>query len=471
MWSFKAVLIDSMGYRLYGPSIYQPPGSVTNHVFQYNTDALGNYISKSNILSSNGRFNLWSGENILQINPNNLILTYYKETYLLSDQFMAGLCSITNDLVQVEFELSGNNIEYDITGIKQLENGKYIVYGKKIDNNLPHTTGIILIVNEILEIEYEYFISASESVTSIYTCTPLSDGTIILGGYAQQPDTDVEMYYCKMDTLGNILWQHTILSESTWEWDGAARVIEISPDSLLLMGSLEWDLYLAYLNRDGEVIDEMHYTSPNDMGGTGASICHNLDYKNLDWPIPLKGFELAMGNPLRQYLYFMDQSLSIIYEKELTVDPNYNNYLTDFKKTPDGGYVFCGYIDYPDFTQGWFLKTDSLGNTCGMPNCDTTLIVQNPDTGISHPAYYNEFVISPNPIADVLSYRLQDRTPEEFPAAIQVYNLEGKLMATDFIPSGKIKGQLHSSNWASGIYVVNLRVGNSVVYSEKVVKQ
>lgn len=57
--------------------------------------------------------------------------------------------------------------------------------------------------------------------------------------------------------------------------------------------------YLAYLNRDGEVIDEMHYTSPNDMGGTGASICHNLDYKNLDWPIPLKGFELAMGNPLR----------------------------------------------------------------------------------------------------------------------------------------------------------------------------
>lgn len=54
--------------------------------------------------------------------------------------------------------------------------------------------------------------------------------------------------------------------------------------------------------------------------------------------------------------------------------------------------------------------------------------------------------------------------------AIQVFDLSGKLMATRLIQPASLRGHINTGGWPGGIYVVNLRVGNSVVYSEKVVK-
>ena len=95
----------------------------------------------------------------------------------------------------------------------------------------------------------------------------------------------------------------------------------------------------------------------------------------------------------------------------------------DMEKCPDGGYVMCGFRFSPGPQASWVVKVDSLGNTCNITGCDSTVIVTSTDLLFLEE---NASVsVHPNPIKNkgVVSYSI----PPKYAAHAwwRLYNAQG----------------------------------------------
>ncbi|HNL08354.1 MAG TPA: T9SS type A sorting domain-containing protein, partial [Chitinophagales bacterium] len=82
------------------------------------------------------------------------------------------------------------------------------------------------------------------------------------------------------------------------------------------------------------------------------------------------------------------------------------DYLRDIEPTPDGGYVLAGFnYNFPQ--SSWVVKVDSLGNTCGVADCDNYV----EPIGVAAVEMERVFSVYPNPSTGQVQIQTQWHEP------------------------------------------------------------
>ena len=158
---------------------------------------------------------------------------------------------------------------------------------------------------------------------------------------------------------------------------------------------------------------------------------------------------------------------NILWAKSYSPNPEWDMHWRDMEKCPDGGYVMCGFRYFPGPQASWVVKVDSLGNTCSITGCDSTVIVSSTDllfleknTAVS---------VHPNPLRSkgVLSYTIPPKYAAH--ACWRLYNAQG-------IEVRSLRLSPHESQWEftlrhclPGMYYWHLEVGGEQIKSGKLV--
>ena len=150
----------------------------------------------------------------------------------------------------------------------------------------------------------------------------------------------------------------------------------------------------------------------------------------------------------------------VLYEQPIDTGlPAGNDYLRDFQAAPDGGYVMAGFnYAYPQ--SSWILKVDSLGNTCGIANCDNYVA----PVGINPPNALPQqtMLLYPNPATNSLQIKLPQALPNAY---IRITDLMGKTIVEQSISNSTL--HLSTSNYPTGLYIVQLWQQQQLISSQK----
>jgi hypothetical protein len=270
--------------------------------------------------------------------------------------------------------------------------------------NNYHEQTVVLKYNHDGELQWKYeskpdsLWSAAESI--IFT----EDGGQIIGakrGIPLQVDLVLQLFQIehllfKLDKNQNVSWSRLMRNEFRNEFNDMDKIIDTGDG-------------VAYC---GELIDE------------------NVGFQGIIGKVGYNGDSLWMRN----YTFLTD------------TDTAYQNWLYDFEKTPDNGFIAVGYTTIDDkpnkIRYGWVFKVDEYG--CLIPDCqlsNTKEISGEPELDLS---------IFPNPTSDYLNFLIKD--PSHDNLGYKIVNNEGKVMSqnTDVLPNVTYIVPVHS--WASGTY-------------------
>ena len=228
-----------------------------------------------------------------------------------------------------------------------------------------------------------------------------SDGNIVAGGKHGSDYSQWQLV--KMDTSGNVIWQHTYGRNGIYP-DGAITGLLETPDSCFIVsgsypavsidGGYEfyYDGCLRKISATGEQLWEKRLrTYSINLYDNGILLRNEIrsiiisddhiyvlgsdDYEHLLW--------------YNSYLMKMDLSGNILWKRIYYGENAYNceQHLESFARTPDGGFIMGGYgyyanIGYYPSQQPWIVKTDSLGvdgiTTASLPELNVD--IDFPDT-------------------------------------------------------------------------------------------
>lgn len=158
-------------------------------------------------------------------------------------------------------------------------------------------------------------------------------------------------------------------------------------------------------------------------------------------------------------IFCMDTAFNFIWARYYLRDRS-PNVLYDFRETPDGGFVACGFVIGPLNQDGWVLKLDSLG--CDVSNCwikDTTA-----DTAtIIIPAYslLQNIKIYPNPIRNKFQVEFEAMDIGEN-YSIDIKNMLGEIIFTRTLDETKSEIDIHSIDAALYLYEIKNKDGMRV---------
>jgi|JI6StandDraft_1071083.scaffolds.fasta_scaffold00226_33 hypothetical protein len=204
------------------------------------------------------------------------------------------------------------------------------------------------------------------------------DGKLIVSGVVSYNpsawifgDEYANVIVAKLDALGNEIWFKEIdlslynLEVSSAQMQAFMRsgLIELSDQNLLLWGTVGLPIQPTCIKIDsvGNYVD-------------GITWGNNTLDDGDPWPVQISETEFMFA-----YSHATSNTNDIIYTKPRmgilnseTMEVNlfplfdhayYNSYVTDFEKTPDGGYVLLGYgFDGATMGFAYMLKADSNGN-------------------------------------------------------------------------------------------------------------
>ena len=287
----------------------------------------------------------------------------------------------------------------------------------------------------------------------LYT-EPTSDGGYILSGYRDYPPQNYDMYVVKIDSIGTMEWERNY---GTPEDDGGCQVIEYAPKQYALFGLWNSELptgkkYLYYTRLDsignpiGEAVtyekngiyspEALYMTSEQEFIVGLVSCC----------PSAPETCTLAKFNLLGERLWEVPIE-SGVYD---------NDYLRDIEPTPDGGYLLVGF-NYTPTADSWVIKVDSLGQTCGIANCDSTITVIDVIDPI--PQRHSEFTISPNPAKN--SVVLNFTQPTAHNGYVQLLDINGRLQQQVNIAANSTACTVDITTLQTGIYYCRLNNGQT----------
>jgi hypothetical protein len=136
---------------------------------------------------------------------------------------------------------------------------------------------------------------------------------------------------------------------------------------------------------------------------------------------------------------------------------------TDFKATPDGGYVVSGQTREGLLNFGWLMKLDSFG--CLIPGCqwqDTVTVSGQPGKVAA------ELAIYPNPTSDYLNFQL--RSPQAIPqAAFRILDAQGRVVKEFQSEHPGDTVIVPVWDWAPGVYFLEASAEGRVLKTEKFV--
>lgn len=292
--------------------------------------------------------------------------------------------------------------------------------------------------------------------TYTYTGQPIDvcyahDGGYILSGGSRIAGGNYDMTIIKIDSIGGVVWQKTFGTNN--KDDGGCVAIPFPKKKYLVMGSIadteptgDFKSYFAILDSMGNTIFEK--IMPNGYYYSAAA-----------WPI-IQGNKVIVPMTVKNYdniynlTYFTIFSMEgdVLHEQLIDTGlPTGNDYLRDFEASPDGGYVMAGFnYAYPQ--SSWIVKVDSLGNTCGIANCDNYVA----PVGINAVSPNGHtLLLYPNPASNqAIAY-----LPPALGASagqVQVFSLTGKLLQSTPYNAKQQMVLFSVAQLPAGVYLVNV---------------
>ncbi len=167
-------------------------------------------------------------------------------------------------------------------------------------------------------------------------------------------------------------------------------------------------------------------------------------------------------------MFGLDPEGELSFVTKISTDSTKEVYVRDLRKTPDGGYLIAGYEHFPSPQRGWLIKTDSLGNCCEAPNCDSigyvidTLFTSNFDITTTRAGLQ----VFPNPTQKNSLVNIVLNDSHDAIESSQIFSIDGKEL---FFSANDNANQVSTSNLVTGIYMLKLRTRKGVVYSRRLV--
>lgn len=294
------------------------------------------------------------------------------------------------------------------TKVIETQDGGYMVLGKREtdeDDGSPWLLQLDSLGNIVWEKVYEttYFSFASDIVQT-------DDGSFLITGYkAITLAGSIDAWLFKIDSVGNMLWEKMI-------------------------GGITYEFF-----------DAIKLLKNGNIGIAGSSRSHNPPtYKLQGWFL-----QLTMdGDSLSSQYYVPSGSLE--------EDDQENDRFVDLIETSDGGILFSGLTFHQGLPSAWLVKTDSLGNTCMLADCDNRV------TGTANSSLSSSLQIYPNPTTGILHIPFLKNKQ----ATTTVYDLTGLKLLTHELKQEDTSLHLSVPN---GTYVVHFQIGEKWFYQKVVV--
>jgi len=356
----------------------------------------------------------------------------------------------------------------------------------------------------------------------------IENGFAVVGTLEINYGADHEVYLLKMDSLGNVLWEHNYPSSEfrymgmkvlqatdsggytfgAYRWligpYGAAigDPIVIKTDSL---GNKEWELNIGGQYQDGSALlctsddgnimaasrydtDSIHetlYLSKIQLAkiDNSGNIIWNYLYGDKHYYLNVRNIRPADNNGViisgslwhpspneMGFLLRVDSLGSELWYRQYSIlnDQNSLNHLYDAIPTSDGGFLGAGGclpVGSDTGTQdAWVIKVDSLG--CTSP---TDCWVGQEEVVWVKTETGNQIKIFPNPAQTWFTVEIGKNKEPDDEFIVEIFDLFGRLTKEVEIPNGQNNIRLYVSDWNRGMYLVRVKNRNSVLGSGKLV--
>lgn len=320
--------------------------------------------------------------------------------------------------------------------------------GDSIVNNLG--VKILDTIGNIIEeryYEYDDWIS-----TVGFYGEQLTNGDYILSGWVSELSTpdDLDMYYLRTDSEGTKLWEKRIGHPT--ENDGACHLYSYNADTLLLTGNYFHNFYIAYLDTNGEILQEK-YGGEFDFGDVSVTQSNPIS-TDIGFKILLLEKDEITHLPMANYLE-LDKEFNIIKLNDISGSIGEDNYFNDIKYVEDCGFITCGYVVYEDNTaQARIIKLSSDGDTCIPPDCEG---YEEPeecmDTAVEYLNTTSELYVFPNPAYYQFSIGWKDDSTQFHFTYLEIINLQGGIVARSEFTRDAV---VDVSSLQAGLYLLKI---------------
>jgi hypothetical protein len=352
------------------------------------------------------------------------------------------------------------------------------------------------------------------------------DSTIILGGFTSDTITIVSpAYIISVDQLGGLIWESRL--GIGYQFESTGLMDNLSSGSVVSGGAIINDIVTGDLIRNGKiykldafgndyyanefgtpgddseievkisrneqsyilrqyldtVINEGDYNYVQYIGKTDTNLNFIwrtfLNDKYYKYIYTLRTFEdgsiVAVGATIvdetyepHGYIIKLDSNGTVLWERDYTNVAGSHNYLYDFQKMPDGGFICSGMggdtIDGVIQSMCWLLRLDSMG--CLIPGCDEVSV---PDIAVNSETFLN---IYPNPFGDAAT--VEFHLPQDFAIngtqalRLDIYDMQGRLIDgySNIYPSNPgetIRFKMYRNTMTAGNYLATLKYGDQVL--------
>ena len=340
--------------------------------------------------------------------------------------------------------------------IIRTSDGGYIIAGRELVATNDTVKGYALKVDSMGNFMWDKrYIMGNDARFFTVEQTPWDNG-YIFGGMGYTTATGYDMWIVKTYANGDTMWT-TRIGGPEFDCGALVRVLTTEQEWLngmpiryLVSGCLyeggEGKMYLAVLNEAGLVVQEKEHNFLPSLG--------SLQIPALI--LPDKSF-MASGYysfPPQPYVAHFNADLSVDWFTTPTLNIEKQVYIKDLQPTPDGGYVLAGY-QYSTPQTAWVFKIDSLGTTCAVPNCDSTVVIDALPVIAGSPS--SSFGLSPNPCTDFATLSLA-------PAAaavgqqrrVELFDISGRLVKTIVLPNFSATYTFSVTDLPNGLYYCRL---------------
>jgi hypothetical protein len=390
-----------------------------------------------------------SGRNAIKEN-NNVVVSYSKE-----QDFCLTKINFYGDMVfQQQYPAIGRQTPTQL--IATPDNG-YLIAGMEGVITNDTVKGYVLKVDSLGNFEWDKrYIMGNDARFFSVQPTPW-DGGYILGGMGYSTTTGYDMFVVKIYANGDTMWTKRygnqfdecgalVIPLTTLQAYQAGMPIEYIMTSCLKTSTdfLERQNYIAKIDSVGNLILEGNH----DNYTAFSSLQTFPIIRNGNRIIGVCVYYNLWGNGWEPVIVAYKNNLTMEWSKPIQM-PNAigDVYIKDLQPTADGGYVLAGF-QYSAPQTAWVLKIDSLGNTCSVANCDSTITVID---NINTPSLSGQvFALSPNPATTQATLYIAQ------PAAgrqLRIYNMSGQQVKNLSLPDYITQYHFSVVDLPAGVYV------------------
>jgi len=474
----KSIAIDDDNLYIVGKGASYIDGISTTNVYFMKLDHHGSTISYNHLIGDgNYKFRDGFASSSGLFNDSVLYVAGYYSEY---DTLIPPWFSEHNGMLYA-FNLDGDTLFTK----KYIGDGNTEFYRLVLDNNTiilggdTHDTIVNLVPSYLIKVDvtglliWEARLGDGIQNESTYLLDVGPSGQIVSGGGIV---TDIDMFgvirngkVYKTDINGNMYFSKEIGTP------GADTEIEVKV-------SKNYQSYIVRQNLD-TVINEGDYEYVQYIGKTDTNFNFLwrtfLNDEYYKYIYTLRTFEdgsiVAVGGAvvddtydIHGYIVKLDSNGTVLWERDYATAPGGANYLYDFQKMPDGGYICSGLggdsIDGGIESMAWLLRLDSMG--CLIPGCDEVSV---PDIAVNSETYLS---IYPNPFGDAATVEVH--LPQDFAIngnqslRLDIYDMQGRLIDgySNIYPSNPgetMRFKMYRNTMTAGNYLATLKYGDAIL--------